>query len=88
MDERRNSGPGCPFCSWQDNHCQQDLRGEDYNLGARNFQGKLPPNSAFFVSFQGYRSLKGQSHEIKVCFFWAQYTEKINLIFPQKGFSS
>ena len=32
--------------------------------------------------------LKGQSHEIKVCFFWAQETEKIILIFLRKGFSS
>ena len=32
--------------------------------------------------------LKGQSHEIKVWLFWAQWTEKILLIFPRKGFSS
>ena len=31
--------------------------------------------------------LKGQSHEIKVCFFWSYYIEKVLLIFPRKGFS-
>ena len=31
--------------------------------------------------------LKGQSHEIRVCFFWAQEIEKVLLIFPPKGFS-
>ena len=32
--------------------------------------------------------LKGQSHEIKVCSFWAQWIDKIFLIFPLKGYSS
>ena len=35
-----------------------------------------------------YAVLKGQSHEIKVRFFGAQWIEKILLIFPRKGFSS
>ena len=32
--------------------------------------------------------LKGQSHEIKVWFSWAQWIGKILLIFPRKSFSS
>ena len=32
--------------------------------------------------------LKGQSHVIKVWFFWSQWIEKIILIFPRKGNSS
>ena len=30
--------------------------------------------------------LKGQSHEINVCFFGAQWTGKILLMFSRKGF--
>ena len=33
-------------------------------------------------------NLKGESHEIKVWFFWALWIAKILFIFPQKGFSS
>ena len=35
-----------------------------------------------------WETLKGQSHEIKVWFFWPQWIEKILLIFLRKGFSS
>ena len=34
-----------------------------------------------------YCCLKGQSHEIRVWFFWAQWIGKIILIFPRKDFS-
>ena len=50
----------------------------------RNFNLQLVTNSMGLVR----DILKGQSHKIKVWFFWAQWTEKILLIFPQKGFSS
>ena len=36
----------------------------------------------------GSGTLKGQSHEINVWFFGAQWIEKILLILPRKGFSS
>ena len=38
--------------------------------------------------FLGTQHLKGQSHEINVWFFWAQWKGKILLIFLRKGFSS
>ena len=43
----------------------------------------LPKNKPISVTV-----LKGQSHEINVCFFWAQWTGKILLIFSRKGFNS
>ena len=55
--------------------------GVKYSVGVSNAVSGRVSNTVSKV-------LKGQSHKIKVCFFWAQWTGKILLIFPRKGFSS